>query len=87
MKMSKAMRCKVQVASVRQDGPTQQTVTFNAVSRKTPYAADGLDEDNTFAKFTPMATLSIAICNPALHDKYALGDQFYVDFTPITPAD
>ena len=43
---------------------------------------DGLDEDNTFAKFSPSVDLGITIANPALWGKFAVGDKFYLDFTP-----
>lgn len=46
------------------------------------YDDSGLDEDNTFAKFSPGANLSINIANPALWGKFKVGDRFYVDFTP-----
>lgn len=46
------------------------------------YPEDGSDEDNTFAKFSPSANLSINIANPDLFGKFNVGDKFYVDFTP-----
>jgi C1A family cysteine protease len=84
--MSKAMRCKVQVCSVQPQGPCAELVVFNAVSKKDGYPADGSDEDNTFAKFTPTATLSLQITNTELIGKYKMGDKFYVDFTPVPEA-
>lgn len=58
-----------------------ETLKFGAVSAKS-YPSDGLDEDNTFAKFTPMANLEMTIANPELWDKFSHGDKFYLDFTP-----
>ena len=46
------------------------------------YDESGLDEDNTFAKFSPGASLNINIANPALWGQFKVGDRFYVDFTP-----
>ncbi len=60
---------------------TMETLTMHGVC-KSKYDADGLDEDNTFAKFSPGANLSINIANPALWGKFKAGDKFYVDFTP-----
>jgi hypothetical protein len=74
-----AMRAKLQIASVTDHG-TCETVKFHAVSAST-YPADGSDEDNTFAKFSPSAALEITIANPALLGQFKPGQKFYVDFT------
>jgi len=60
---------------------TMETLQMNAVCAP-KYDASGLDEDNTFAKYSPGATLSINVANPALWDQFKVGDRFYVDFTP-----
>lgn len=60
---------------------SQETLTMHAVAAS-KYPEDGSDEDNTFAKFSPGATLSINIANPALFGKFKVGDTYYVDFTP-----
>jgi hypothetical protein len=77
------MRAKMVVTSVVGNG-VSETVNFNAVSKSDgPYPADGLDENNSFAKWSPSATLSICITNPALVGKLKQGDTFYLDFTPV----
>lgn len=60
---------------------TMETLTMNAVA-KNGYDTTGLDEDNTFAKWSPGAKLDINIANPALWGQFKVGDKFYVDFTP-----
>lgn len=60
---------------------TMETLQMHAVCAP-KYDAAGLDEDNTFAKFSPGAQLNINIANPALWGQFAVGDRFYVDFTP-----
>ena len=81
------MRCKVHVThveTVRQgddDAKVQEIVHFAAVARDDGYKGDGLDEDNTFAKWSPSADFHITIANPALWDKFSGGQRFYVDFT------
>ena len=79
-----AMRAKMRVASVTKYGepPTQVNLTFGAVGKSDGYPPDGSDENNTFAKYTPNASLQMSIQNPALLDKFQEGQQFYVDFTP-----
>lgn len=87
------MRAKMQVsmvqehmgwvdpASGKQPEKSMETLTMHAVC-KNGYDETGLDEDNTFAKWSPGATLSINIANPALWGQFKHGDKFYVDFTP-----
>jgi hypothetical protein len=77
------MRAKMRVSSVTSHGPNNETLNFNAVCGKFPYPADGSDEDNTFARWTPSASLQMQITNPELVGKYKQGDTFYVDFTPV----
>lgn len=89
--MSTPMRAKLRVGSVspvaQHEGvTTQERVVFHGVSRSRAYPEDGLDEDNTFARFSPSAMFDIMIANPALIGKYTPGDEFYVDFTPIPAA-
>ncbi|MBA4344397.1 MAG: hypothetical protein C0423_19835 [Methylibium sp.] len=75
------MRAKFQVASVESFG-TSEKVNFSAVCKSGGYPEDGSDEDNTYAKFSPSASCSIHIANPALLGKFEPGQKFYVDFTP-----
>lgn len=82
------MRAKMQVGHVqvhRNDaGETvQETVNMHAVAAP-KYPADGSDEDNTYARFTPNATLSINIVNPALFGKFEHGQRYNLDFSPAT---
>ncbi|MDX2235298.1 MAG: hypothetical protein NW200_12440 [Hyphomonadaceae bacterium] len=82
----KPMRAKVRVGAVtrtvNEAGEVcQEQVEFHAVAA-TAYPADGSDEDNTYAKYSPSAKFSITIANPALFATYAPGQKFYVDFHP-----
>lgn len=86
------MRAKFQVGFVQEhlgyapEGEpkvkSMETLTMHAVAAKS-YPADGTDEDNTFARWSPGANLSINIANPALWGQFKVGDKFYVDFTPV----
>jgi hypothetical protein len=75
------MRAKLVVGQVVR-GPGYEILHFSAVCKSGGYPADGTDEDNTYAKFSPMAKLELQCNNPALHGKFNPGDKFYVDFTP-----
>lgn len=75
------MRAKFQVTQVNRH-PSCEVVHFAAISKPAGYPADGSDEDNTYAKFSPSAKCEITIANPALIGKLSPGEKYYVDFTP-----
>ena len=81
------MRAKMEVTGVEVfncsvDGSKSgERLTFRAVAN-CPYPEDGSDEDNTYAKFSPDASLSIYVANPALFGQFKTGEAYYVDFTP-----
>lgn len=79
------MRAKLQIASVTKYSQTSEQLSFHGVAAK-QYPADGSDEDNTFAKFSPSVDLKISITNPNLVGKFEPGQKFYVDFTPVPDA-
>ena len=75
------MRAKFKVVDVdKRDGC--EILKFSAVYKDGAYPADGTDEDNTFAKWTPQAECAMTVNNPALFGQFIIGDKFYVDFTP-----
>jgi hypothetical protein len=81
------MRAKLQVGSVfahrdAEGNTISETLYFHGVAKSGGYPADGSDEDNTFAKWSPSVNLQIQITNPALHGQFEPGQKFYVDFTP-----
>jgi hypothetical protein len=80
------MRAKVRVNTLNKiqnnDGSTGGiSMRFVGVS-KPKYDESGLDEDNTYAKFSPSVDFGIWIANPALFDAFELGQTYYVDFIP-----
>ena len=79
------MRAKLQISSVTKLSAGCEQLKFHGVAAKS-YPADGSDEDNTFAKFSPSVALDITIMNPALIGQFEPGQKFYVDFTPAPEA-
>jgi hypothetical protein len=77
------MRAKLKVTNVVKDEGGAEALTFAAVYKATGYEPGGLDEDNTYATYTPFAELKMIVNNPALAGKFSVGDTFYVDFTPV----
>lgn len=81
------MRAKLQVGAVfpnrNADGETtSETLHFHGVAKSGGYPADGSDEDNTFAKWSPSVYLQMQVTNPSLFGQFEPGQKFYVDFTP-----
>ena len=81
------MRAKLRVGAVMplpngQGGVAQERLSFHGVGKTGSYPEDGSDENNTFPKFSPSVVLDIVIANPALIGQFAVGETFYVDFTP-----
>lgn len=86
------MRAKVRVGSVlptvqHEGQTTQERLVFHGVPKTGSYPADGSDEDNTFAKFSPSVLIDLCVANPALIGQFEPGQAYYVDFTPIPPAE
>lgn len=80
--MTTRMRAKVMITGIERQGE-QEKLTFNFPAKDGPYPADGSDEDQQFARFSPSGALSLAVANPNLVGKFAVGDKFYLDFVPI----
>lgn len=77
------MRAKMVVESVEHVSDQHENLNFRAVGKNDgPYPADGSDENNSFARWTPTANLSMSVTNPELIGKFEAGQQYYVDFTP-----
>lgn len=79
------MRAKLRVSEVKQmdaEGKQMQVTMHAVVPRDAkPFGPQGESEDNTFARYTPSATLVMQINNPALIGAYKVDDVLYVDFT------
>lgn len=44
--------------------------------------ADDVPENQRFHKWTPSGSLSMCVNNPSAVEQFALGQEFYIDFTP-----
>jgi hypothetical protein len=74
------MRAKMKVVTVTQS-ENGEKLNMSPVCRPNGYPADGSDEDNTFARFSPSGSLELFVANPALFGKFKPGQKFYLDFT------
>lgn len=84
---SPVMRAKFRVATVTAMQGCE-ILKMSAVSKDGAYGADGSDEDNTYAKYSPQGSFEVTIMNPALFGIFKPGDRYYMDFTlaPAAPA-
>lgn len=80
------MRAKVRVGCIlpfqNSDGViSSERLMLHGVAANR-YPADGSDENNTFARFSPSVSIDMQITNPALIGAFDVGETFYVDFIP-----
>ena len=78
--MNTVMRAKMRIEAVKRYEHSE-VIELHAVGKSTHYPVNGLDEDNTYAKFSPSGSLTLTIANPALRGKFQPGEKFYLDFT------
>lgn len=76
--MTKTMRAKMAVNSV-QSFVGHEQLHLTAVCADS-YKGDGLDENNTYAKYTPSADLVMTVSNPALIGAIKPGEEYYLSF-------
>lgn len=53
---------------------------------KEGYPQDGVDEDSSFARWSPSGNFEISCINPALFGKIKEGERYFLDFTLANPA-
>ena len=83
------MRAKMLVDFVDKSNAGQERIRMFAVGGdkvQSGYPTDGLDEDNTFAYYSPSGELTLTVANPALAGKIIPGERYYLDFTLANPA-
>ena len=85
LQVAPEMIAKMQVSNVLSEGEgddkTGESLTFTAVGKSEGYGEDGLDENNTYATWTPSASVEMYVTNPELFGKFAIGEECYVEFT------
>lgn len=81
------MRAKLRLIAVNPIYSGAETLSFMAVGPNSSYPHDGSDDNNSYALWTPSAELKMTVNNPNLIGKFKVGEEFYVDFTPVNPPD
>lgn len=74
------MRAKMVINEVKRV-QNLEMLSMTPVAKPNGYDELGLDEDNTYAKFSPSGQLTLTIANPALFGKFNPGEKYYLDFT------
>lgn len=76
------MRAKLRLHHIdKANAPNSETLYFHAVAASS-YPQDGSDENNSYAKYSPSASLQLQVANPALVGQFEAGKEYYLDFTP-----
>jgi hypothetical protein len=81
-----AMRAKVRISHIDRQFAEQygqETLYMHPVAKSSGYPEDGSDENNTYAKFSPSGAFQLTIQNPALLGKFAVDEEYYVDFSKV----
>ena len=78
--MSTVMRAKMKISEIQQFSDAQR-LTLSGVGNDGAYPEDGASDDNTFARWTPQADMTMTINNPNLLGQFEEGQKFYIDFT------
>lgn len=73
------IRAKFTVCSITQHYWNKDARTI----KLQPMYDTSIPEDQRFEKATPSGSLEMTVTNPAALDQLALGETFYVDFTPV----
>lgn len=73
---------RAKVNCTRKDGSSVEfTTVYETDDQK------GADPENVrFTKATPWGQIKMGIDNPAALERFTVGEQYYVDFTPVKPA-
>ncbi len=80
MSNQRTMRAKMKVLEVKKT-EHGETLKMAPVCKDGGYPADGTDEDNSFAKWSPSGELTLHVTNPDLFGQLNPGEKYYVDFT------
>ncbi len=76
------MRAKMIINQVKRTEHCEE-LSMAPVCKPSGYGEDGLDEDNTYAKFSPSGQLTLTVANPALFGKFNPGEKYYIDFIKV----
>lgn len=75
-----SVRAKFKCNSITIFEDDSREYSFSAV-----YGADG-SANAQWSKWTPNGSLKMTINNPACFDKFEVGQEYYIDFTPAEVA-
>lgn len=80
--------CKFRVTSVEKtrapEGRDKELYYENDHIRLAPMYDENDPEDTKFSKATPSGSFEAQISNPALLDQFQVGEDYYLDLTPVT---
>lgn len=69
-----------EVLEYKGNGETNYTIRLSPVGPGT----DPKSENSKFFKYTPSGRIELGTVNPAVSDQMKKGQEFYVDFSPVS---
>ena len=79
------VRAKFRVNTVRQHKGTDGTVYQEEIQMGPVYSSDPASENRAFWTATPSGNLSMYVNNTAVFGRFQEGQEYYLDFTEVTP--
>lgn len=73
------MKAKFEVKEVTENEDGSENLSMRAVSEQ-PFDAEGVSDDNSFARYTPSGELTMLVNNPNLKGKIVVGEKYYLTF-------
>lgn len=77
-------RCKMKVSGATYTKDANGEIDSETVQLYAVYSGDANSENAQWSKWTPSASFSITINNPAAIGKLSQGHEYFVDFTPAS---
>jgi hypothetical protein len=76
------IKAKMVIADVSRVG-NMDVLTFIPIPKEGGYSDGGLDNDNTYAYYSPSADIKIIVNNENMVGKFVLGDRFSISFDKL----
>lgn len=78
------VRAKFKVQSITQSAGWAKHARVFSV-RLTPITGEGSPENASFFAATPTGSIELGCTNETVGEQFAIGQEFYIDFTPVLP--
>lgn len=78
------VRAKFKVSAIEPySNPTTGEVIQKQVRLDAVYSSDPASENYSWSKYTPSGSASLTITNPDAFNQFVVGEEYFLDFTPV----